>query len=135
MVGTMLESGTFVLSSERNRQIARSVGGDADADATINAMWALTSGLHELEPGLKGLFAQAGCDIERDGPMLGGIALDLRRPLALDTPYRAEGEVIGLEHKVGRRRGPFDLLTVRTSLYDDQGELAAATTTYIVPRP
>jgi hypothetical protein len=134
MVGTMLGSGTFVLDSERNRRFARSVGGDPEADPTVNALWVLTSGMHELGTGLTELFARAGCDIAADGPMLGGCAMQVTRRLELDRPYRADGEVVGLERKTGRRTGPFDLLRVRTSLHDDAGEVAAATTTYILPR-
>jgi hypothetical protein len=134
MVGTTLASGTFVLSAERNRRFADSVGADPGADPTINALWLLTSGLHELDPNLADLFIQAGCDIDTDGPMLGGSEMTIHRRLELDTEYRADGEVVGLERKTGRRTGVFDLLRVRASLHDDAGELATAVTTYVLPR-
>jgi hypothetical protein len=134
MVGTTLASGTFVLDAERNRRFARSVGADPEADPTVNALWVLTSGMHELGTDLAELFAQAGCDMVADGPMLGGCEMEIQRRIGLDRPYRAEGEVVGLEHKTGRRTGPFALLRVRASLHDDAGEVAAATTTYVLPR-
>lgn len=134
MVGSTLGSGTFVLTSERNRRFAQSVGAAPDADPTITALWMLTSGMHELPTDLGTIFAQAGCDIEADGPMLAGTEMTLHRRLRLDTPYRAEGEVLGLERKHGRRTGAFDLLRIRTALLDGEGELAAATTTYVLPR-
>jgi hypothetical protein len=68
-----------------------------------------------------------------DGPMLGGIEFELTRPIEVDRAYRATGAILGVERKTGRRTGAFDLMRMRVALSDEQGEAAAATTTYVLP--
>src|SRR4051794_16246646 len=77
LVGTELAPGTFTLTRERHAQFAESVLAAPDADPTVNALWILSAS-EATE-----LLALADCDIVADGPMLGGIAMDVHRPLQL----------------------------------------------------
>jgi hypothetical protein len=134
LAGTRLPEGVFILTADDQRRFAHGVGGDPAADATVNALWLITSDLRGLGTDLTHVFAMAGCDIVADGPMLGGCEMDFARPIEVDRPYRALGEILGIERKTGRRTGSFDLMRVRVSLADDDGEVAAATTSYVLPR-
>ena len=128
LVGRALPSGTFTLTRERYEQFAESVEGDPSADPTVNALWILSAS-EATE-----LLALADCDIVNDGPMLGGIAMDVQRELQLDREYVTRKQIVGLERKQGKRAGTFDLLKVRAALADDEGEVAAVLTTYVLPR-
>ncbi len=128
LVGRELPPGTFTLTRERYEQFAESVEGDPSADPTVDALWILSAS-EATE-----LLALADCDIVNDGPMLGGIAMDLQRELHLDREYATHKRIVGLERKQGRRAGTFDLLKVRAALADDEGEVAAVLTTYVLPR-
>jgi hypothetical protein len=128
LVGRELPSGTFTLTRERYEQFAESVEGDPSADPTIDALWILSAS-EATE-----LLALADCDIERDGPMLGGISMEVQRALELDREYATRKQILGLERKHGRRAGTFDLLKVRAAIADDDGDVAAVVTTYVLPR-
>ena len=128
-----LPAGTFVLTAETRRRFAGAVLGDPDADPSVDALWIFTSGLRGMGIDLVEVFASVGCSMTEDGPMLGGVEFDLHRPIAVDVPYRATGEVLGVERKTGRRAGTFDLMRVRVALSDGSGEAATATTTYVLP--
>jgi hypothetical protein len=128
LVGRELDPGTFTLTSERNARFAESVLADPGADPTVNALWILSAS--EAPE----LLALAGCDIVNDGPMLGGIAMEVHRPLQLDRTYATRKRIVALTRKHGRRTGTFDLLKVRAALSDDEGDVAAVLTTYVLPR-
>lgn len=134
LAGTRLPEGTFTLTADRRRRFAEAVLGDPAADASVDALWIFTSGFGGLGIDLTEVFALAGCSMVEDGPMLGGCTFELHRPIEVDRPYRASGEILGVERKTGRRTGAFDLLHVRVALSDDGGEAAAATATYVLPR-
>src|SRR5690242_14937774 len=128
LVGRALPSGTFTLTRERYEQFAQGVEGDPSADPTVDALWILSAS-EATE-----LLAMADCDIVEDGPMLGGISMDVQRALRLDHEYVTRKQIVGLERKQGKRAGTFDLLKVRAALADDDGEVAAVLTTYVLPR-
>jgi hypothetical protein len=130
---TELPGGTFTLTADARRRFAGAVLGDPDADPSVDALWIFTSGLHGMGMDLTEVFASAGCSMVEDGPMLGGIDFELTRPIEVDRAYRATGAILGIERKTGRRTGAFDLMRMRVALSDEQGEAAAATTTYILP--
>jgi hypothetical protein len=130
---TEFPPGTFVLTEDKRRRFAGAVLGDPDADPSVDALWIFTSGLPGMGIDLVEVFASVGCSMTEDGPMLGGTEFEIHRPIALDVPYRATGRILGVERKTGRRAGAFDLMQVRVALSDEQGEAAAATTTYVLP--
>jgi hypothetical protein len=130
---TVLPAGTFVLTADARRRFADAVLGDPAADPSIDALWIFTSGLRGMGVDLSEVFAAAGCSMTEDGPMLGGIEFELHRPIEVDRPYTATGEVLAVERKTGRRTGAFDLMRMRVALSDAAGEAAAATTTYVLP--
>jgi hypothetical protein len=133
LAGTQLPAGTFALTAGARRRFADAVLGDPDADPSVDALWIFTSGLRGMGIDLVEVFALAGCSMVSDGPMLGGIDFELHRPIEVDVAYRATGEIVDVERKTGRRAGTFDRMRVRVALSDDDGEAAAATTTYILP--
>jgi hypothetical protein len=130
---TELTPGTFVLSEEKRRRFAGAVLGDPGADPSVDALWILTSGLPGMGTDLVEVFASVGCSMTDDGPMLGGAEFEITRPIEVSKPYAATGRILGVERKTGRRAGAFDLLRLRVELSDEQGEAAAATTTYVLP--
>jgi hypothetical protein len=134
LAGTRLTEGTFTLSAEDHRRFSECVLAGPGADPTVTALWLVVSNLRGLGIELTDVFALAGCDMVADGPMLGGCEMEIARPLEPGRPYAADGEIIGIARKSGRRSGTFDVMRVRVGLSDEDGEAAAATMSYVLPR-
>jgi hypothetical protein len=134
LAGTVIPEGDFVLPADDHRRFAEAVGADAQADPTLIALWVLLSGLRGLPMTLSKVFALAGCDMETDKPMLGGCELEVLRDAVPGRPYRAGGEILGIERKSGARAGTFDLMRVRLTLRDDEGPVGSAVVAYVLPR-
>ncbi len=133
LAGTELPGSTFVVTAEDERRYAEVVAGTPAAGGDVNPLWGFFGALTGTGLGIAGLFALAGCDVERDGPMLGGFDLELAGRLRADVPYRVDATVLSLERKTGRS-GTFDLMRVRATLSGDEGAVVTCTTTYVVPR-
>ena len=131
--GTQLPGSTYVVSADDDRRYAEVVASTPATDGTVDPLWGFLGALTGTGLGIEGLFALADCDVERDGPMLGGFDLELDRQLHADVPYRVDASVLSLDRKAGRS-GTFDLMRVRATLSDEGGVAATCTTTYVVPR-
>jgi hypothetical protein len=132
--GTALAPGTFTITSDENRRMAEILGTTPAADGSAHPIYAYTATQRGIGTGVADLCALARFDVA-DGPMLGSVALEYAATIHVDTPYRVEGEVTGIERKQGRKAGVFDILTYRERLLNEAGELvASATNTFILPR-
>jgi hypothetical protein len=132
--GTALAPGTFMITGDENRRMAEILGTTPTADGSAHPIYAYIATQRGIGTGVADLCALARFDVA-DGPMLGSVALEYSATIHVETPYRVEGEVVGIERKQGRKAGVFDILTYRERLLNEAGELvAAATNTFILPR-
>jgi hypothetical protein len=85
--------------------------------------------------GVDGIMALARTTVD-DGVMMASCEVELMRPLHPGLEYGVTGGVVALEHKEGRRTGPFDLMTFALELTEAGGESPAArvTNVWVLPR-
>src|SRR5204863_2892717 len=70
------------------------------------------------------------------GFLYGGGSLEYDEPILLERPYAVRGGIASVESRVGRRTGPFDLVTTELELVDDERgvRICRSLETYVVPR-
>jgi hypothetical protein len=69
-----------------------------------------------------------------EGPMVASCDIEYLEPLRFDVEYEVTGHVIGMERKVGRKTGPFDLFTFEMSLAADGRTATRITFVWVLPR-
>ena len=131
--GTRLPGGTFTIPADDDRRFRALVGSRSADDGTAHPMWPAIASLRGMGITIGETLALAGTDIERDGPVLAGCQVELVRPLGAGVAYAVTGEITSIERKIGRS-GPFDLLTTRYTLADEQGPVAFFTAVNALPR-
>lgn len=130
-----LPGGHFTIDPEEDRRLAELVGGRSSADGSAHPIWAYIATQRGIGIELRDVFASVGFDMQAGGPMLGACELEFAAPLRTGVTYRVTGEIVGLEHKRGRRTGSFDLLWVRESLADPSGQrVASSLNGFVLPR-
>jgi hypothetical protein len=70
------------------------------------------------------------------GFLFGGGSLVYSRPLEVGRPYVVRGGITAVESRVGRRTGPFDVITTTLDLVDPETDEVVSTSVerYICPR-
>jgi hypothetical protein len=96
-------------------------------------LWALTGALRGLDTDIDGILALADFDASQ-GPLFASCDIDYSGPLRFDVEYAIAGRVIGLEPKVGRRTGPFDLFTFELDLEQAGTRITRVTFAWVLPR-
>lgn len=133
--GTELSAGTFTITAEDARDLLTAIEAKpGDDDQVAHPIWAYFATQRGIDVSIAELCALADFDVQ-DGPMLGSVEMSYQQPLLIDVPYAVTGHVIGLERKVGRKAGTFDILEYSLTLTAPDGATAAtATNTFILPR-
>jgi hypothetical protein len=132
LAGAPLPEGTFTITPQEQARLIDALGGGA-ADGA-HPVWAYIATQRGIGISVADLCALADFDVN-DGPMLGSVELTYAGRIEIGVPYRVTGEVVGVERKVGRKAGTFDVMTFREHLLDPDGvEVASSTNTFILPR-
>ncbi|MCW2983866.1 MAG: hypothetical protein JWR63_1436 [Conexibacter sp.] len=127
-----LASGTFTVTPVDDREFREAVCAPSADQA--HPAWAYIATQRGIGIGVAELCALVDFDMA-DGPMLGSVRMEFAQPIELGRAYRVTGEVLGVDHKEGRRTGPFDILAFRERLLAEDGsEVASSTNTFILPR-
>jgi hypothetical protein len=134
LVGTRLPEGSFTIEPEAHRVFTDAVFAGPWPYETAHPLF-----LHIVAHCGKGMpldefFALIGTELEA-GVTFGQGKLEYLQPLRIGATYRVATEIVGVERKHGRRRGPFDVVTTRQDVFDAAGTLAGVSTeSYVVPK-
>lgn len=132
IAGTILPEGTFTVSAAEDRELREVIDAAASPGKEAHPLWAYIATQRGIGISVADLCALADFDIT-DGPMLGSTELEYGAPIMIGATYRVTGEVVGVERKHGRS-GTFDVMRYRECLLDGDMLVAAATSTFILPR-
>jgi hypothetical protein len=132
--GTQLAPGEFTISREEAESLAGALLASDPVNDTAHPIWAYIATQRGIGISIAGLCELADFDVA-DGPMLGSVDIEYGAPVRIGVAHRVTGEVVGLERKVGRKTGTFDILTYRLAMTAPGGEtVARCTNTFILPR-
>jgi hypothetical protein len=134
VVGTRLPGGRVVISADENDAVCRVLRTTPAPDGTAHPTLSFVAMQGAMGVSVDGLLALADA-VAADGPMVGSYEIEQSAPLRVGQEYVVTGEITGLEHKVGRKTGPFDILTFRLSIgVDGDTPVATSTSAWILPR-
>jgi hypothetical protein len=98
-----------------------------------HALWAMAGAIRGLGTDIDGILGVVGATAA-DGPMVASCDIEYLAPLRFDVAYDVTGQVLGLERKVGRKTGPFDLYTFELCLSADGAVATRLTFVWVIPR-
>lgn len=134
LVGHRFPGGTFTIEHWENALLADATGSAPLPDGLVHPAWLFHGPIAGVGVGLRELFALFRAESD-EAIRAGGFEWTIRVPLRVGTPYRASGEVTGIERKVSRSLGPMDVTSFRIDLHDAGGMLVAWTaSTWLVLR-
>jgi hypothetical protein len=132
--GTNLPAGEFTITPQEAERLTGALLAVPSPDDTAHPIWAYIATQRGIDISIAGLCALAEFDVA-DGPMLGSVEIEYGGPVRIGMRYRVTGEVVGLERKVGRKTGTFDILTYRLAMAGPDGAVVTrCTNTFILPR-
>ena len=133
LVGLKLPGGILNLSAGDDAALRGILGSAPAADGAAHPLFGFIGAMRGMGIDWHGFFALCGASAD-DGPMMGETDLDLRRPLQTGRDYAVTAEIVGFEHKAGRRTGPFDIVTLQVVIADPDGPAAVLRQSIILPR-
>jgi hypothetical protein len=134
VAGTQLPGGSFTITAADNTVVCEVLRTSPAGDGTAHPVFAFVAMQRAMGVSVDELLGLAGA-VAADGPMVGSYELEQTAPLVVGQEYVVAGEIIGLERKVGRKTGPFDVLTFRLTLgLDAEEPFATSTSAWILPR-
>ncbi len=132
--GHRLDAGTFTVTPEEAEALVGALETSSSEGQNVHPIWAYIATQRGIDVSIAALCALADFDVS-DGPMLGSVEITYGAPIRAGLEYRITGEVLGLERKVGRKTGTFDILSYRLVMTDPaQATIATCTNTFILPR-
>jgi hypothetical protein len=132
LAGTSLPEGKFTIAAVEDEQLRELLGAGPSRSGVAHPLWAYIATQRGIGISVADLCRIAQFDIA-DGPMLGSTELEYSSTMRVGTPYRVDGEVLGVERKHGRS-GTFDVMRYRERLLSGDDLIASATSTFILPR-
>jgi hypothetical protein len=135
LVGTRFPDGEFTITPEEHERLRGAVDGIVPSGGTALPVWA-----HIATHVGKGVtfseFAELIGSSFDAGFLFGGGAWDFVEPVRIGKRYLVRGGITGASSRVGRRTGPFDVVTTEIDLVDpDTGErVCTSIENYICPR-
>jgi hypothetical protein len=134
VIGTRLPGGRVTISATENETVCRVLRTAPAADGSAHPLLAFVAMQGAMGVSVEELLAIADADAA-DGPMVGSYELEQSAPLRVGQEYVVSGEIVGLERKVGRKTGPFDILTFRLAIGpESEPPLASSVSAWILPR-
>jgi hypothetical protein len=130
--GTQLPEGSFVISPDDDRQVAKILGAEND-ETGAHPLWAFIATQRGIGVSVAELCALADFDVA-DGPLLGGWHAVYHGKIVTGQHYRVTGEIVDIVRKQGKS-GTFDVMKfVERLIGDDDVTVVETTTTFVLPR-
>jgi acyl dehydratase len=134
VAGTQLPGGSVTITAADNAAVCDVLRTSPAPDGTAHPVFAFVAMQGAMGVSVDELLGLAGA-VAADGPMVGSYELEQTAPLRIGEEYVVGGEIVGLERKVGRKTGPFDVLTFRLTLGVQGGDpFATSMSAWILPR-
>jgi acyl dehydratase len=133
LIGTRLPEGSFTIDPEAHRTFTDAVFAEGWESDVAHPMF-----LHLVAHCGKGMpleefFELLGTRLE-SGVTFGQGRLQFLAPLRVGATYRVVTDIAAVEHKEGRRRGPFDVVTCHIDVFDADGtHVGVSDESYVVP--
>ena len=132
-VGTTLPPGKVVITRWEDGILRGVTGAPERGVQEPHPLWALSGVLHGLGTDIDGILGAIGTTAAC-GPMVANCQITYAEPLRFDVEYDVTGEILGLEPKVGRRTGPFDLFTFALRLNTEGRVATQVTFVWVLPK-
>jgi hypothetical protein len=134
LVGRRFPGGTVTIEHWENALLTDATGSEPLPDGLVHPAWLFHGPIAAAGTSLRELFALFRAESD-EAIRAGGFEWTVHLPLREAVPYRASGEVTGVERKVSRSLGPMDVTSFRIDLHNETGGLAAsAASTWLVLR-
>jgi hypothetical protein len=133
LVGREFPGGTYTVDPETHGALVEAIGSRREPGGVAHPVIAFYGATRGLGVTLDELFALAGASAD-DGPMLGEVELELRRPLLIGATYTVRGSISAVDRKQGARTGTFDVVTCRLELSDGDDVAVVVSNSYVFPR-
>jgi hypothetical protein len=135
VAGRPYPAGTYTIEPWADRILRDTLGAPrAFDDGEAHPLWGYIAAQNGIGVDIDGLMEPVNAG-PQDGTMIASCDVELRRQLRVGVPYDVTGEIVGLERKVGRKTGPFDLFTFFIDLHEPDGAHAVRmTAVFVLPR-
>lgn len=134
--GLRFPDGSFTVTAAANDRLCRLLGGPRPPAGVAHPVWANLATHMGKSVSFTRLTEILGVPLDA-GLLFGGGSLEFAEDIALERDYVVRGGIDAVERRVGRRTGPFEIVTTGLELVDRDTErvVARSRESYIVPRP
>lgn len=133
-IGHRYPAGTYRIEPWADRILRDTLGAPRAIDDEAHPLWGYLAAQNGIGVDIDGLMEPVGAS-PQDGTMIASCEVAFHRDLRVGVTYDVTGEIAGLEPKVGRKTGPFDLFTFVIDLHEPGGAHAARmTSVFVLPR-
>jgi hypothetical protein len=135
LVGHRFPGGSTVVPYWMNRLWGHAVLAGDDPSPTVHPVLVYYAAVQGSGVTFQDIFDLMGASAD-SGVMVGEQKFRFTRPVQINTPYRVTGGIVGVERKVGRRAGTFDICSFELTMFEDRDSepVATSTTSFVFPR-
>jgi hypothetical protein len=135
LVGLRFPEGAYTITAEEDARLRRAVDAPAATDERAHPIFCQLA-THVGKGVTFSEFAELVGSRFDAGFLFGGGSLVFAAPIEVGRRYLVRGGITAAESRVGKRTGPFDLITTELELVDEQsGEVVCTSLeTYVCPR-
>lgn len=132
LIGKEFPRGSLTIRGWKDELLRDLIDAPKGEGGFAHPLWALTGALSGLGTDIDGIVAAVGATMDPP-PLFAGCELEHPDRLRVDIPYEVRGRIVALEHKVGRRTGPFRLYSFEIDLLDDGTRVSRASFAWVMP--
>jgi hypothetical protein len=133
VAGHRYPAGTYTIAPWADRVLRDTLGAPLAQADEAHPLWGYLAAQNGIGIDIEGLMAPVDAR-PQDGTMIASCEVEFLRDLRVGVTYDVTGEIVGLERKVGRRTGPFDLFTFFIDLSDGDAHVVRMTAVFVLPR-
>lgn len=134
VVGLRYPVGTYTVEPWADRILRDTLGAPPAIAGEAHPLWGYLAAQNGIGVDIEGLMEPVGAR-PQDGTMIASCEVAYHRDVRVGVTYEVTGEIVGLERKVGRKTGPFDLFTFFIDLHEpDRTHAVRMTAVFVLPR-